>query len=113
MIGSVTFIGDRRTSNGSGEVPQGPAVVLVEKPGAEPPGYLAVGLDGQQSLKQKIEAVEAQLVLAALERQSWNQTKAAIELGLSRPGLLNKIRRYRLRDCGKTRPTRAATVAEP
>jgi DNA-binding protein Fis len=108
IIGSVALIGDRRTSNGSGETPQASAVVLVEKAGAESPGYVAVDLDGQQSLKQKIEAVEAQLVLAALERQSWNQTKAAIELGLSRPGLLNKIRRYRLRDHGKTRPTRAA-----
>ena len=52
--------------------------------------------------------MEAQLVLAALERQQWNQTKAAIDLGLSRPGLLNKIRRYRLRDRTKVRPVRTA-----
>jgi DNA-binding NtrC family response regulator len=104
----VAFTGDRPAPNGSTDPPQGPAVVLVDKAGDESPGYVAVGLDGQQSLKQKIEAVEAQLVLAALERLSWNQTKAAIELGLSRPGLLNKIRRYRLRDRGKTRPVRTA-----
>jgi len=102
----VALTGDGRTSNGLGEPPHASAVVLVDKADAEAPGYLAVGLDGQQSLKQKIEAIEAQLVLAALERQSWNQTKAAIELGLSRPGLLNKIRRYHLRDHGNTRPAR-------
>jgi two-component system response regulator HupR/HoxA len=80
----------------------------VDDASPESPSYLTVGLDGDQSLKEKIEAVEAQLVLAALERQQWNQTKAAIDLGLSRPGLLNKIRRYRLRDRTKVRPVRTA-----
>ena len=101
------FIGDRRISNGSAEQT---ATVAERADDASPesPSYLTVGLDGDQSLKEKIEAVEAQLVLAALERQQWNQTKAAIDLGLSRPGLLNKIRRYRLRDRTKVRPVRTA-----
>jgi len=102
----VGFIGDRGISNGTVD-PRTTSVVLVDEDGVESPSYLAVGLDGQQSLKEKIEAVEAQLVLAALERQRWNQTKAAVELGLSRPGLLNKIRRYRLRDRRKSRAVRA------
>jgi len=73
-------------------------VLLLSPEAPTAPGYVAVLLDGQTSLKEKIEAVEAQLVLAALERQRWNQSKAAVELGLSRPGLANKIKRYRLRD---------------
>ena len=101
------FIGDRRISNGSAE-PTATVAEHVDDASPESPSYLTVGLDGEQSLKEKIEAVEAQLVLAALERQQWNQTKAAIDLGLSRPGLLNKIRRYRLRDRTKVRPVRTA-----
>jgi DNA-binding NtrC family response regulator len=75
-------------------------------------GYVAVLLDGPKSLKEKIEAVEAQLVLAVLQRHRWNQSKTAAELGLSRPGLANKIKRYRLRERDFARHLEATRAAE-
>jgi two-component system response regulator HupR/HoxA len=53
----------------------------------------AIALDGQ-SLKERVEQLEAALVRAALDRHRWNHTRAADELGLSRVGLSNKLKRY-------------------
>ena len=52
-----------------------------------------MALDGQ-SLKERVEHLEVALVRAALERHLWNHTRAADELGLSRVGLSNKLKRY-------------------
>jgi two-component system, NtrC family, response regulator HupR/HoxA len=49
-----------------------------------------------KKLKDQVEDLEKHLVRETLERCHWNQSKAADELGLSRVGLANKIRRYRL-----------------
>ena len=51
--------------------------------------------DGK-TLKDKVESLEKGLVSEALARLRWNQSKAAEELGLSRVGLANKIKRYGL-----------------
>jgi two-component system response regulator HupR/HoxA len=48
------------------------------------------------TLKQRVERLEGELVGRVLEKHKWNQSKAARELGLSRVGLANKIRRYAL-----------------
>jgi len=48
------------------------------------------------TLKYKVEALEARLVEQALLRNRWNYSRAARELGLSRLGLANKIKRYKL-----------------
>ena len=47
-------------------------------------------------LKEQVERLERRLVADALERHRWNQTRAARDLGVSRVGLANKIRRYGL-----------------
>ncbi len=52
-------------------------------------------LDGI-TLKEKVERMEAEIILNTLKRLRWNQSKAAMELGLSRVGLSNKIKRYQL-----------------
>ncbi len=52
-------------------------------------------LDGE-TLKEKVVSLEKHLLNDALQRHRWNQSKAAEELGLSRVGLANKIRRYEL-----------------
>ncbi len=57
------------------------------------------------SLKEKIEYVETELVRDALQRHRWNQSRAAAELGLSRVGLANKIKRYGLNNSGSRRNT--------
>jgi two-component system, NtrC family, response regulator HupR/HoxA len=49
-----------------------------------------------KTLKEMVESLEGQLVRQILEKNRWNQSKAARELGLSRVGLANKIRRYAL-----------------
>ena len=48
------------------------------------------------TLKDQVESLERHIVSDALARHRWNQSRAADELGLSRVGLANKIRRYRL-----------------
>ena len=64
----------------------------------EAPGRLAeAALDGD-TLKEKVESLEKALVTDALARHRWNQSEAARELGLSRVGLANKIKRYDLKD---------------
>ena len=59
-----------------------------------------LSLDGQtadgKTLKDKVENLEKSLVAEVLARLRWNQSKAAEELGLSRVGLANKIKRYGL-----------------
>jgi two-component system, NtrC family, response regulator HupR/HoxA len=66
----------------------------VKKPG------VGVVPDGS-SLKERVENLEKHLVSDALSRHRWNQSRAADELGLSRVGLANKIKRYGLDGNGK------------
>ncbi len=49
-----------------------------------------------ETLKEKVESLEKQLVSETLMRHRWNQSEAARELGLSRVGLANKIKRYQI-----------------
>lgn len=48
------------------------------------------------TLKDKVESLEKHILYEALVRHRWNQSRAANELGLSRVGLANKIKRYSL-----------------
>ena len=48
------------------------------------------------TLRDMVEGLERRVILDALNRLHWNQSRAADELGLSRVGLSNKIRRYDL-----------------
>ncbi len=57
--------------------------------------YANLVIDGD-TLKEKVESLEKHLVKEALARLRWNQSKVAKELGLSRVGLANKIKRYQL-----------------
>jgi two-component system response regulator HupR/HoxA len=58
---------------------------------------LSLPWDSQgKTLKDQVQTLEKHLVHETLERCHWNQSKAAGELGLSRVGLANKIRRYGL-----------------
>ena len=51
---------------------------------------------GEGGLKEMVERLEKHAVAKALARHHWNQSRAAEDLGLSRVGLANKIRRYGL-----------------
>ena len=48
------------------------------------------------TLKDKVECLEKHVLGDVLTRHRWNQSRAANELGLSRVGLANKIKRYGL-----------------
>jgi len=52
------------------------------------------------TLKERVEALEVRLVRDTLDRLRWNHTRAAQELGLSRVGLANKIKRYGIHRAG-------------
>ncbi|MFH0778655.1 MAG: sigma 54-interacting transcriptional regulator, partial [Candidatus Eisenbacteria bacterium] len=51
---------------------------------------------GDLELRDAVEDFEKRTIVAALDRFSWNKSRAAAFLGLSRKGLKNKIRRYEL-----------------
>jgi two-component system response regulator HupR/HoxA len=53
-------------------------------------------LKGKSTLKEKVESLEAHLVSQCLLRHKWNHSRTARELGISRVGLANKIKRYKL-----------------
>ena len=64
---------------------------------AEPIRNLAdssVALPGKQTLPSAVAELERRMIVAALEKCRFNQQQAAQLLGLSRQGLLNKIKRY-------------------
>ncbi len=48
------------------------------------------------TLPELVKSLEVQLVGKALQKHRWNQSRAARDLGISRVGLANKIRRYEL-----------------
>ncbi|MEZ4753386.1 MAG: helix-turn-helix domain-containing protein [Bdellovibrionota bacterium] len=48
------------------------------------------------NLKEAIENLERNMILAALERLEWNKSEAARELGISRSSLITKVQQYNL-----------------
>lgn len=70
-----------------------PAILETAQPSQTPvPQFLPEG----ETLKDRVESLERHLVREALARYRWNQSRVAEELGLSRVGLANKIKRYGL-----------------
>jgi transcriptional regulator with PAS, ATPase and Fis domain len=53
--------------------------------------------NGRGGLRAQIARLEKREILAALKRSQWNKSQAAIDLGISYPSLLSKIKRYNLR----------------
>ena len=54
-------------------------------------------IDGS-TLKEMVESLEAGVVGSTLHANKWNRTRTAEQLGLSRVGLANKIKRYGLEE---------------
>lgn len=55
-------------------------------------GFVPTG----ETLKDMVESLERAILIQSLDRGQWNQSRVAQDLGLSRVGLANKIRRYAL-----------------
>ncbi len=71
-----------------------PAILSVTPRPPRTNGFRPEGV----TLKEKVESLEKQVVGEVLSRHRWNQSRAANELGLSRVGLANKIKRYGLNE---------------
>ena len=79
---------------------RGDAIVesdLAEWPPAPPRPDAAPEGGRPQSLKAAVEELERRMVSEALEGSRFNQWQAARALGLSRQGLINKMKRYHIR----------------
>jgi len=63
---------------------------------------LLTGIDG--TLKHRIDALETRILKETLIRNRWNKTQTAMELGLSRVGLRNKMERFDLKKNSNMEP---------
>jgi transcriptional regulator with PAS, ATPase and Fis domain len=54
--------------------------------------------DGKQSLKDRVTMLEMQMIRDAMQQADDDRRRAAKLLGLSHQGLINKLKRYGLRD---------------
>ncbi len=78
-----------------------PALAKLKASSAQ--AIVVASQDEARTLKQIVEMLEAKIVGQVLQKHRWNQSKAARELGLSRVGLANKIKRYALDEERATR----------
>jgi DNA-binding NtrC family response regulator len=57
--------------------------------------YRSASTEGErQTLKEKVDAYEKRNILIALDECGWNKKRAAERLGISRTGLLTKMKKY-------------------
>jgi len=76
-------------------MPRAAAVAAPAVPAFLPaPAATAVSRSGSRSLKRAVADLERQMILDALNGTRNNQQQAARQLGLSRQGLINKMKRY-------------------
>jgi len=65
-------------------------------PTVVPAPAFAGDLDKNATLKERLRAVEKQIIIETLERMNWRITKAAEQLGVTRQHLHNKIKQYKI-----------------
>jgi transcriptional regulator with PAS, ATPase and Fis domain len=89
---------------------------ILEQPVAASAGQPAAANDGELTLAE----IERQAILRTLERTNGNKRAAASILGVYRPTLYGKLRKYKLGEYGdsskapkKTRQTEESTTSEP
>ena len=70
--------------------------LLLTPPNAAPPARRGAMAPLPQSLKDAVTALEREMIAEALKTTRHNQQQAARRLGLSRQGLINKMKRYNL-----------------
>lgn len=71
------------------------AIEIATAPNSFEPGTNSI-FPANATLKDVVERIEKQMVSQTLLRNRWNYSKTAKDLGLSRVGLANKIKRYKV-----------------
>jgi two-component system response regulator AtoC len=66
----------------------------IESSSVAPPPMERASDSGAASLKEQVEAFERSLIGRALEASNGNQSEAARNLGMSRPTLIDKMKKY-------------------
>lgn len=74
-----------------------PGMLSARVTGAPTPIRLDVGLLYEAPLSRAVSHLERNLLEKTLVQTNWNKSQTARRLGLSRQGLLNKIKRYGIR----------------
>ncbi len=76
---------------------------ILQAAPSDAPGVTPVDmvLEGEGTLKTRVEEIEMRILRETLTRLKWNKSRAANELGLSRVGLRAKIERYGIAEPGK------------
>jgi transcriptional regulator with GAF, ATPase, and Fis domain len=74
---------------------------------------MRIEASGAAGLHAETRALEERRLLETLERVHWNKSRAARALGLSRQGLLKKLRRYGLGPPDGDADDEAAALAIP
>jgi Nif-specific regulatory protein len=64
-----------------------------------------VNLDRYGKLQEVLDWVEKKKIIQALERNKWNQVKAADELGLNETSLRRRIKKYKIKKTARVRPS--------
>lgn len=88
----VALAGDGEFLSRSHMSPEFVRLLPARPAGPRQPDFLR----DKTTLKEKVESLEAHVVTQCLLRHKWNHSRAARELGISRVGLANKIKRYKL-----------------
>ncbi|MGB2805566.1 MAG: helix-turn-helix domain-containing protein, partial [Candidatus Zixiibacteriota bacterium] len=68
-------------------------------------GKQVVNLDKYGKLQEVLDWVEKRKIIQALERNKWNQVRAAEELGLNETTLRRKIKRHKIKRIARISPS--------
>jgi DNA-binding NtrC family response regulator len=68
------------------------------------PKNIAVAIEDNISLKERVGNFEKTIILAALEKTGWNQKKAAQLLSVNATTLSEKLKRLRIKNRGAQEP---------
>jgi transcriptional regulator with GAF, ATPase, and Fis domain len=68
-------------------------------------GKQLVNLDRYGKLQEVLDWVEKRKIIQALEKNRWNQVRAAEELGLNETTLRRRIRKHKIKRIARIRPS--------
>lgn len=76
------------------------AIALKEKQ-KKPPDIFGLAGKGAETIRDSRQSFEESILRAVLDKNHWNISKSAKELGISRPTIYDMIARYKVKKTGK------------